>query len=358
MTNQEYPTRFRAAILVETGQPLVVDEIEFKGPLRAGQVFVKVFYSGICGSQLGEIDGKKGKDNYLPHLLGHEGSGEVMAVGPGVRFVSPGDKVVMHWRKGSGIDAAPPAYQWQGKKLNAGFVTTFNEYAVVSENRLTVISESDMAMDIVPLMGCAVTTGLGVIENNAQVRIGESVVVLGAGGVGLNMIQGAAMSSAHPVVAVDIHENRLDMAELFGATHLIKSGAGVDLAAELDRVLDGKGADVIIDNTGNTDMINLAYSLTRPAGRTILVGVPKKDDNISVYSLDLHFGKILTGSHGGETDPSTDIPRYVNLYKNRKLLLDSLITDRFELSEINTAIDRMKDGTTAGRCVINMHKED
>lgn len=347
------PLKMRAAILHELGKPLIVDEVELPEKLSAGQVLVKVFYSGICGSQIGEINGVKGEDKFLPHLLGHEGSGEVIETGPGVQFVKAGDQVILHWRKGPGIDAKPPVYSWKGKRLNAGFVTTFNEYAVVSENRLTPIPEG-MPLEIAPLLGCAVTTGLGVINNNAKVKIGESVVILGAGGVGLNIVQGAAMCSADPVVAVDLHDNRLEMAGKFGATHLINSNKVSDLTARVHEVTGTSGADVVIDNTGNTDVINMAYKMVKPGGRVILVGVPKKGDNISIYSLDLHFEKILTGSHGGETDPASDIPRYGGLYRNKKLELDSLITDRFLLDEINLAIEKMKNGESSGRCLIDL----
>ncbi|MFH2091026.1 MAG: zinc-binding dehydrogenase [Pseudomonadota bacterium] len=345
----------RAAILTELKKPLIIDQVEVPEDLEPGQVLVKVLYSGICGSQLGEIDGKKGEDKFLPHLLGHEGSAHVIKIGPGVRFVKPGDAVVMHWRKGLGINAPCPVYGWKGKKLNAGFVTSFNEYAVVSENRLTVLPD-DFPMDIAPLLGCAVTTGLGVINNNAKVKIGESVVVLGAGGVGLNIIQGAAMCSAYPIIAVDIHDNRLKMAQKFGATHLINSAVDNDFLSKIRSLVDLSGSDVVIDNTGNTDLINMAYALTRPNGRTILVGVPKQEDNIFIHSLDLHFGKQITGSHGGETQPELDIPRYIKLYKNGKLLLDDLITDQYPLDEINTAMDRMRNGQTAGRCLIKLHQ--
>ncbi len=345
--------KMKAAILNELKKDLIVDQVQLPETLEVGQVLVKVLYSGICGSQLGEIDGKKGEDHYLPHLLGHEGSGIVEKTGPGVRFVSPGDKVVMHWRKGQGIESSCPAYQWKGNKLNAGFVTTFNEYAVVSENRLTILPDQ-FPMDIAPLLGCAVTTGMGVIVNDAQVKIGDSIVVLGAGGVGLNMIQGAAMSSAFPIIAVDLLDNRLAMAEKFGATHTINTKKEPDLALKIKQIIGKAGADIIIDNTGNTDMINLAYKMIKPDGKTILVGVPKKDDNISIYSLDLHFGKVITGSHGGETNPAEDIPRYVSLYENKKLLLDDLITKRYQLDDINTAISDMRNGNLSGRALIEM----
>ncbi|HCY84916.1 MAG TPA: dehydrogenase [Desulfobacteraceae bacterium] len=348
------PKKMKAAILAELNQPLIVDEVCLPGTLMPGQVMVKVLFSGICGSQIGEIKGVKGEDRFLPHLLGHEGSGEVVSTGQGVSLVSPGDRVVLHWRKGAGLDAPPPVFTWRGKRLNAGFVTTFNQYAIVSENRLTKMPEG-MPMEIGPLMGCAVTTGLGVINNNAKVRIGESVVILGAGGVGLNMIQGARMCSAHPIVAVDIHDNRLDMATQFGATHVINTTGNADLSDAVKAIVGDTGADVVIDNTGNTEMIGLAYRLTRPDGRTVLVGVPKKGDNINIYSLDLHFEKTITGSHGGEAEPEKDIPRYGRLYGHRKLDLDPLITEHFQLEEINLAIQKMINGDTAGRCLIHLH---
>src|SRR5205807_1036527 len=157
-----------------------------------------------------------------PHLMGHEGGGTVLESGPGVTAVRKGDRVVMHWRKGAGIQARPASYRWNGRTINAGWVTTFNEYAIVSENRLTVVSD-DVDFEVAALMGCAVTTALGLINNDAQVKIGQSIAVLGCGGVGLNVVQGAAMVSADPIIAVDIYDHKLEMARQFGATHLINS---------------------------------------------------------------------------------------------------------------------------------------
>ena len=149
----QLPRSMKSAILVEQNQPLVIDQVELPKTLEVGQVLVSVHYTGICGSQLGEIDGAKGEDRFLPHLLGHEGSGVVDAVGPGVRFVKPGDRVVLHWRKSQGIEGVPPRYTWRGKPLNAGWITTFNEYAIVSENRVTRVDES-CDMEIAALYGC------------------------------------------------------------------------------------------------------------------------------------------------------------------------------------------------------------
>ncbi len=346
------PKTCMAAILVELNKPLEIEEIQLPDKLDVGQVLVQVFYSGICGSQLGEISGVKGEDNYLPHLLGHEGSGQVVAVGPGVRTTKPGDTVVLHWRKSLGIEAVPPKYLWGDKTLNAGLVTTFNEYAVVSENRVTVIPESS-DLQIATLFGCAITTGFGVVENNAKLKIGESVVVFGAGGVGLNIVQSSALGSAYPIIAVDVFDNRLELAKKMGATHIINSRRE-NAEARIREIMAGADLDVFIDNTGNPGIIETGYLLTGPQGRVILVGVPRKGNNISLFSLPMHFGKTLTGSHGGEAVPHEDIPRFQRMLDNKQLHFDEVISDTFELSQINTAIEAMKSGQTAGRCLIKM----
>jgi len=346
------PKTTRAAILVELEKPLVIGEIALPDRLDPGQVLVQVQYSGICGSQLGEIDGAKGEDRFLPHLLGHEGSGTVLEAGPGVGHVTAGDKVVLHWRKGQGIESSPPSYSWRGRKLNAGWITTFNQHAVVSENRLTAIP-ADSDMEVAALFGCAVTTGFGVVQNNARLRIGESVVVFGAGGVGLNIVQAAVLVGAFPVIAVDLHDNRLSLARRIGATHMINS-AREDAAARIREIAGRAGVDAFIDNTGQPAIIQMGYELTGPRGRVTLVGVPRKGNDIAIYSLPLHFGKVLSGSHGGEAVPDQDIPRYHALFKAGRIRLRELITDQFELDEINTAIRKMRDGSLAGRCLIRM----
>jgi S-(hydroxymethyl)glutathione dehydrogenase/alcohol dehydrogenase len=340
-----------AAVLVELGKPLTITNVKLPNHLDVGQVLVKIRYSGICGSQLGEIDGAKGEDKYLPHLLGHEGSGVVIECGAGVRMVAPGDNVVLHWRKGPGIESLAPVYEWNNAKLNAGWVTTFNEYAVVSENRLTKLP-ADCDMQVAALFGCAVTTGFGVVQNNARIQIGESVVVYGAGGVGLNMVQAAVLAGAYPVIAVDIHESRLELAKALGATHLVNARTQEAMAA-IRSFLGGVNLDVFIDNTGNPQVIEGGYRITSSSGRVILVGVPRKGNDISIHSLPLHFGKVLTGSHGGEARPEQDIPRYQRLFSAGKLKLKQLITDVRPLPEINKAIEGMRTGSVSGRCLIS-----
>src|SRR5262245_28483514 len=174
----------KAAILAESRKPLIVDEIDLPDTLDAGQVLVRVLHTSICGAQINEIEAAKGPDRFLPHLLGHEAAARVIEIGAGVSTVKPGDTVVLHWRPSRGIQSATPRYQWRGRQLNAGWVTTFNDHAVISENRMTVIP-TGFDLKLAPLLGCAVTTAAGVVGNDAQVRVGESVAVFGVGGVGL-----------------------------------------------------------------------------------------------------------------------------------------------------------------------------
>ena len=346
------PRKIKAAVLVTQRAPLELAELDLPEELSFGQVLVKVHYSGICGAQINEIEGAKGPDKFLPHLLGHEGSGTVVSVGPGVKRVKLDDRVVMHWRQADGIQAEAPAYSWNGRKVNAGWVTTFNNYAVVSENRVTPISH-DFDLRLAPLFGCAVTTAIGVVNNDAHVKVGQSLVVFGVGGVGVNIAQAAAMVSAHPIVGIDLVDSKLDMAKRFGATHCINSAKVGDIAAEIRKIVGDGGADVVVDTTGNARVIEQAYELTHADGKTILVGVPKKGDNISIYSLPLHFKKVLTGSHGGSAEPHVDIPRYIRLMQAGKLSLAGLVTHEFKLDQINDAIALVRSGD-AGRVLVTM----
>jgi S-(hydroxymethyl)glutathione dehydrogenase/alcohol dehydrogenase len=342
----------KAAILVESKKPLVMADIDLPNELEFGQVLVKVHYSGICGAQINEIDAAKGSDKFLPHLLGHEGSGIVQKTGPGVTTVKNGDHVVLHWRPSSGLQSQTPKYDWNGKTVNAGWVTTFNEQAIISENRLTVMP-NDFDMRIAPLFGCAVTTAFGVVNNDAKIKVGQSVVIFGIGGVGLNIAQAASMVSANPIIGVDLLEHKLEMGKKFGLTHSIV-GRVDGVNDKILSIIGDKGADVIIDTTGNSRVIEQAYELTHPDGKTILVGVPNKGDNISIYSLPLHFNKVLTGSHGGDSIPDVEIPRYIRLMESKKMTLDGIITHEFGLDEINEALDLFRSGE-AGRIIINMN---
>ena len=341
----------KAAILVESKKPLVVADVDLPTKLEYGQVLVKIFYSGICGAQVNEeIDAAKGPDKFLPHLLGHEGSGVVEKIGNGVTTAKPGDHVVLHWRKSQGIQSAAPKYSRNGKKINAGWITTFNEKAIVSENRVTVIPK-DFDMRTAALFGCAVTTGFGVINNDAQVKIGQSVLIFGVGGLGLNITYAASMVSAYPIIGVDLHEHKINLGKKFGLTHGITLKLN-NLENEVYNIIGDKGADVVIETTGISKVIEQAYQLTASDGKTILVGVPR--EKISIYSLPLFFNKKLTGSHGGDSIPDKDIPRYIRLINHNKMSLKDLITHEFDLVEINKAIDLFRSGK-AGRIIIKMN---
>ena len=340
----------KAAILAESRKPLVVDEIALPDALDVGQVLVKVLHTSICGAQINEIEAVKGPDKFLPHLLGHEASGQVVEIGPGVTMVAPGDTVVLHWRPSQGIQSPPPGYQWRGRKLNAGWVTTFNDYAVISENRMTVIP-ADFDLKVAALLGCAVTTAAGVINNDADLKIGESVAVFGVGGVGLNVVQFAALAGAYPIVAVDLVDAKLAMARAGGATHSLNPAQVEDVAAEVRAIVGGKGPDKVIETTGVKSVIELAYDLTHPDGTCVLVGVPS--EKVTIYTLPIHFNKVLTGSHGGDSRPHIDIPRIIRLVRASRISFDDIITHEYPLDEINTALDVVRSGA-AGRVLMRM----
>ena len=352
LSSDKFPRTTRAAILVEQGKPLLVDEIELPEFLDVGQVLVELAFSGICGSQLGEIDGTKGPDKWLPHLLGHEGAGRVLAIGPGVRHVQPCDTVVAHWKPSLGIEANVPQYRWHTETLNAGWVTTFNRHAVISENRLTPIP-GNTDLKVAALYGCAVTTGFGLIDNQSGLRLGEDVVIFGAGGIGLNIIQAAQLAGARKIVAVDLFKNRLELAQYCGATKII-NGAEADPWTKISDSCGEKGPDVFVDNTGNPEVISRGYDLINAAGRVLLVGVPDQAAMATLHTLPLHFGKRILGSHGGEAEPHKDIHRYMNLATARGIAFGKLISDIRPLACINEQIADMRSGATAGRCMIDL----
>ena len=339
-----------AAILVESHKPLVLDEVELPSNLEYGQVLVKVVYTSICGAQINEIEARKGPDKFLPHLLGHEAGGIVEKCETSVSKVKPGDHVVMHWRQGRGIQAPTPKYRWRGKIVNAGWVTTFNEYAVVSENRVTPIPK-DFDLKLAALYGCAITTGYGVVHNDAHLKSGESLVVVGAGGAGVSVIIMASLMGANPIIAIDIHDDKLGLAQKFGATHIINSKKE-NVRERIMQILP-QGADVAVDCTGIKAIRELCYELTHNAGRTILVGVPMVGERMEIDSFPLHFGKIITGSHGGDINPDDVIPRLIALQNAGRFSLKGMITHEFPFNQINEALGLVQKGQ-ALRCVLKM----
>ena len=336
-----------AAVLVKSKSKLEIMDIELP-ELSFGQVLVKLKFSGICGAQINEIDAVKGRDKFLPHLLGHEGTGIVEEIGDGVKTVKKGDHVVLHWKKGNGIESNTPKYKYKGKIINAGWVTTFNEKAIVSENRVTKIDKK-FNLKIATLMGCSLTTAYGVVNNDANIKIGQSVIIVGLGGVGLNLVQACSLVSANPIVGIDINQKKIELAYKYGLDYGIKYLKNNSLKKKINAILDGNKANIVIETTGISEMIELAYDLTSPDGKTILVGVPNK--NINIYSLPLHFDKILKGSFGGNTKPEIDIPNYIKLILKKRINLKPLITHEFPLKKINDALKLFRTGN-AGRIII------
>jgi len=342
-----------AAVLHAFNEPLEIAEL-FSPVLQVGQVEVAVKAAGICGAQLGEITGAKGSDPYLPHLLGHEGAGVVVGIGEGVSSVSPGDHVVLHWRKGAGIEAPAPKFiRPSGGRVGAGPVSTWAQRAVVSENRCTKI-DKDVPFDLAALLGCAVTTGLGLVNNEAALRPGQSILVFGVGGVGLNVVQGAAMVTAHPIVAVDVCPKKLGLAKEFGADFLLLS-KDLDDSNLLSITLGGKGYDVVVDCTGNPAVIEAGFSLLRTGGKLILVGQPSHDSSLVLKNFRKHYcGKTMLDCQGGLTNPGEDIPRYLSLWRAGLLSLEPLITNFYHLREINRALQDIQEGKVVGRCILTM----
>ena len=333
----------KAAVLEELNQPLTLRDVELT-PLGIGQVLVKILVSGICGSQLHEIKGFKGNGKFLPHLMGHEGCGIVEEIGPGVTTVQVGDKVVMHWRPGSGIEANFPTYKLDGKSFSSGKVTTLSEKAIVSENRLTSIPQ-DTDSELAALLGCSLTTALGIIDNQSHLKFGETVAIIGCGGVGLNLISGALLKGASTVYAIDNTKEKESLVLSQGATHFLKS------TNELPEKID-----LIIDTTGNPNVISEAFKFLSNEGRIILVGQPAPGTEVVIPNAIQLFngsGQSIRATQGGETAPQNDIPRYIRLFKSRGLGTAGLITHRYPLEEVNEAFRKLITGD-AGRIMISM----
>jgi len=327
--------------LVEQRKPLVIDEVEVPA-LKRGQVLVEIHATRVCGSQIGEIDGVKGPDKFLPHLLGHEAGATVLEVGTDVTHVAPGDRVVCHWRPGAGIDAGGSVYNWNGRDVDAGPITTFQKYAVISENRLTKVPP-DTDFELCCLLADTLTTGFGIINNDAKVKAGESVVIFGVGGIGLGVLLGAKLAGANPVIGIDVHDHKLAKAAQHGATHTIN--ASREKAPERAREILGGLADVVIDGTGNPSVIEVAYELTRlRGGRCVLFGVLPHDKKISIQTLALHFGRTLTGSEGGQSRPHEDIPKILGQIAAGAFDPSDFINRRGSLTEVEGVIADMRKG--------------
>ncbi|MCG3175093.1 MAG: Aryl-alcohol dehydrogenase [Candidatus Omnitrophica bacterium] len=334
------PHRTQAAVLERTGRPLAVRPVEVPAPGR-GQALVRIAYSGVCGSQLNEARGRKGKDPYLPHTLGHEGSGVVIGIGPGVTKVRPGDHVVLTWIKGQGLEGRTQAYRdLKGRRINTGPVSTLLGTALISENRLVRIRKN-MPLKEAALLGCAVPTGAGIVRHQVRPLKKQTVAVFGCGGVGLAAVLALAASGARPV-AVDVVPARLRAAKAAGSWRTLDASRR-DPAATLLR-LTGAGCDACIECSGNTGAMESALASVRPGGVCVIAGNPPRGSRMAVDPFELIRGKRLVGSWGGSTDPDRDIPRYVEEFLSGRLRLGMLLGRTMPLSRVNEALDGLESG--------------
>jgi S-(hydroxymethyl)glutathione dehydrogenase/alcohol dehydrogenase len=342
----------KAAVLYEQGKPLRVEELQLP-PLRAGQVLVRVRASGVCRSQLNEIDGKKGPDKFLPHVLGHEGAGVVEEMGPDVTKVKGGDHVVLTWIKGQGFDVPSASYRIDGRVVNSGAISTFGEYTVVSENRIVPIDKA-MPLDKAALLGCAIPTGAGIVFNTIKPQPGSCVAVFGVGGIGASAVLAAKAARCDKIIAIDVHEAKLTVARDLGATDVVN--ASLDDPVKAIRDLTGqRGADYAVEAAGLKQTMEQAFASVKDGGGlAVLAGNVAQGEKIEIDPFDLIKGKRIIGTWGGESRPDTDIPMYVDLYLKGKLNLDRLITHRYCLEEINQAIAMLRNSNDACRILIEL----
>lgn len=359
----------KAAVLPEGSDRLEIQDLQLAPP-GPGEARVRIVASGVCHSDLHVIDGDLPVP--LPAVLGHEGAGVVEEVGAGVTRVQIGDHVVLSWVPSCGAcyycgigrpDMCDEAFAIQllgslpggGMRLRRGpeeihhflGASCFAERAVLSERGLVPIRR-DVPLDRAALVGCAVTTGYGAVMHTAAVPPGASVAVVGAGGVGLNVIQAAALAGATQIIAIDRVPRKLDLARAFGATEVVDASESDDLVTPVLDLTGGRGADYSFEAVGRPDTIEAAYGMTRKAGTVVVVGIapPSAEVSLNAFAIPSQ-SRILTGSWYGRSHPDQDIPAILDLYMAGRLDLDRLITQRYPLERINDAFDAMRRGELA-----------
>lgn len=354
----------RAALFTEVGVPLqVVDDLELEPP-REGEVRVRVVACGVCHSDVSLVRGTFPAMG--PTVCGHEAAGVVDEVGPGVRTLAVGDHVVLSPNPSCGrceycarglFSVCPDAMSIATSMLPDGStrlrrgdeqifrglgLAAWAEQVVVAEQGAVRI-DPDVPLDVACVIGCAVQTGVGAAINTVQIAPGDSVLVLGAGGIGISIVQGAALSGATRIIVSDPSETRREQALHFGATHVLDPVETDVVAATKD--LTGIGADVAFDAVGSSALLTSAMDATRNGGTTVMVGAAPVDDQLSlVPALAMFTEKKLVGSLLGSCWAPRDIPRLVELWRAGKLDLDSMVTSRRPLEEVNEAIEDMEAG--------------
>lgn len=328
--------KFTGAVLVNTNHPLQLVENIQVPKLLAGQVLVKVAYASVCHSQLMEQSGKRGIDKYLPHLLGHEGTGTVIDTGKGVNKVKTGDKIVLGWLKGDGVDVGGSVYDSPMGKINSGAVTTFSELTVVSENRCYPLP-ANISMQEGVLLGCALPTGMGIVKNQVKPDSNTTIGILGLGGIGMSALIGATCLPHKSLIAIDTNEQKLALAKSLGANYCINP-AKQDVNAEIQTLTAGKMLDVTVEAAGSCQTIELAFSLiNKHTGQCIFASPPPAGQKIQIDPFELICGKTITGSWGGCSHPE-HMSQFVSENKS-KLNFSPFMSNTYKLADINIAMD-------------------
>lgn len=346
-----YYMKTLSAVLEQLNTPLKIHKLTLPG-LKPGQVLVKVAYSGICHSQLLEIQGKRGDDKYLPHTLGHEGSGIVLEIGDNVKKVKPGDHVVLSWIKGTGMDVPSTTYQSPEGPINSGAISTFMYHTITCENRLTPIPDT-MPLREAALLGCAIPTGAGIVLNAIQNPLNSSIAIFGIGGIGLSALLAAKMIGTTVIIAIDVLDQKLEHAIRLGATHTINAKKQ-NVLSNIMKITNNHGVDYAIESAGKKDSMETAFqSVCDNGGLCIIAGNLPHGEKISINPFDLIKGKQIVGTWGGETQPDNDIPMYIDFFLSNKLNLKKMIGQTYKLEEINNAFNALEKGSE-GRILINM----
>ena len=349
-------TKTRAAVMVEHGQPLVVEEIILQDP-HESEVLVELFASGICHSQLHQIHSPHSR---MPGLLGHEATGVVLKAGSDVTHLKEGDHCMVTWvPRDVKVDSPPPtttSFGFRGKQYKGGTVYTWAEHVLVHEQMVLPLSK-DVETAATAIVGCATVTGVGAVMGTANVQKGQSVAVIGVGGVGINVIAGAKIAGADPIIAVDLLDEKLDFAREFGATHTVNA-KDTD-AVEAIREITGGGADFAFDAIGGpvtTPQILAAVRYGRlgatRGGVAVVVGIPQGPVTLPAGAYPMGE-KSLIGSLGGSSHPETDYPQYIDWFLNGELPLDKMVTTIYSsLDEINEGVRALENGEIRGRSIM------
>lgn len=329
--------KITGAVLYETGKPLVIENDIEVPALNRGQVLVDIAYSGVCHSQLMEVQGRRGVDKFLPHLLGHEATGVVREIGPEVTKVKVGDRVILGWIKGSGIEAGGCKYTCRGQTINSGGVTTFSTATVASENRVTKLPDG-VPMHIGVLFGCALLTGAGLMINQLQPQEGKTVAVIGLGGIGLSGLIAARLSKPSRLVGIDMSDSKLELARSLGATDVVRADSNWQQA--LMAMTGGKGFDYVMEAAGLTSTIEGAFAVTaRGGGKCVFASHPENGQKIQIDPYEMICGKRLEGSWGGGSNPDRDVDKLSQLYTGGKLPLERFFGREYALEQINEALE-------------------